>query len=119
MKTVTLINPFEVSAAQEEDFLSSWEQIAQFLSRQVGHVTTELQTELSPGARFRYTAVTVWRSAEAFWRAIRSQEFGALVGQTPIAHYPSLYEPFLAGALLAGPNPLRGDRRASAHLARF
>jgi heme-degrading monooxygenase HmoA len=92
MATVVLINPFEVSPEQEEDFLNGWETARNFMQRQKGYVSTRLHRSLDPTARFRFINVAEWESATDFQAALNHPDFVKLRNATPFPHYPSVYE---------------------------
>lgn len=94
MTQVVLINPFEVPPGQEEACLALWERAAEFMRRQPGFVSTRLHRALSPDARFAFINVAIWESAEAFHKAIASEEFQRITAGSMEAfpHHPALYE---------------------------
>ena len=91
MESVVLINPFEVAAGQEEEFLARWREAADYLRQQDGFVSTRLHASLDPRARFRFVNVAVWRSPEHFRRAVGSEEFARIARRMPFAGSPGLY----------------------------
>lgn len=54
---VTLINPFEVSEGQEEQFLKEWTEAAEVLRQEPGFLSTRLHKSLNPQAKFRFINV--------------------------------------------------------------
>lgn len=95
MANVTLINPFEIDAEQEQEFLEKWTRATEFLRTQPGFVSSELHRSVEADAHFRFTNVAVWESAEHFRAAINSREFAELASTMPFPHYPALYDIFL------------------------
>lgn len=95
MSTVTLINPFEVPAEREAEFLELWKHATEFLRGQPGFITSELHRSRDPGARFRFTNVTRWQSAEDFSAAIQQPEFVTIMQRMRFPHYAALYDLFL------------------------
>ena len=91
MESVVLINPFEVAADQEAEFLARWQEAADYLRRQEGFVSTRLHVSLAPEARFRFVNVAVWRSPEHFRRAVGTEAFAQLARRMPFASFPGLY----------------------------
>jgi len=92
MATVVLINPFEVPAGKEEEFLKGWEAARNFMQRQKGYVATRLHQSLDPAARFRFINVAEWETAADFQAALHHPDFVTLRDSVPFPHYPSLYE---------------------------
>jgi heme-degrading monooxygenase HmoA len=93
MDKVILINPFEVPAGEEEAALRFWEQVANYMRRQPGFISTRLHKALFAEARFAYVNIAEWESAEHFQTAISRQEFKKLTegSQKRFPHYPALY----------------------------
>jgi len=91
MNHVTLINPFEVPAGKEEEFVERWKQAANYLREQDGFVSTRLHESLDPRAEFRFINVAVWESAEHFQRALGTPEFQVLAQGMPFSGRPALY----------------------------
>ncbi len=92
MANVILINPFEVPAGKDEEFLKGWEAARDYMKQQKGYVSTALHRSLDPKARFRFINVAEWESPEDFQAALNNPEFATMRDSTPFAHYPSVYE---------------------------
>jgi heme oxygenase (mycobilin-producing) len=88
---VVLINPFEVPADHEAEFLARWQEAADYLRRQDGFVSTRLHASLDPGARFRFVNVAVWRSPEHFRMAVGTEAFAQIARRMPFGGSPGLY----------------------------
>ena len=90
---VTLINSFEVPAAQAGAFIAAWEQTRDYLQTQPGYLETALHQALTPDADFQFVNIARWRSADDFAAAIQSPGFRAsaagLAGYQP---HPALYQ---------------------------
>ena len=91
MQTVILINPFEVPAGEEEQFLKSWNEAAELLRHAPGFLSTRLHQSLDPQAKFRFINVAQWESPQHFQAAIRSEAFQQIARKMPFAAYPALY----------------------------
>jgi heme oxygenase (mycobilin-producing) len=91
MNHVTLINPFEVPAGNEDEFVERWKQAAAYLRQREGFVSTRLHQSLDPHAPFRFINVAVWESAEHFQQAMSTPEFQELAGEMPFSSHPALY----------------------------
>ena len=91
MSDVTLINPFEVPAGQEDQFVERWTQAAEYLRQREGFVSTRLHQSLDPQADFRFINVAVWESAEHFRQAMSTPEFQELAGGMSFSSHPALY----------------------------
>jgi heme oxygenase (mycobilin-producing) len=89
---VLLINLFEVPPADEEDFLSSWEQARRFMRARPGYLGTRLHRSLAPDAYFRFVNVAAWPSPQAFQAAINDPAFLEVTAEMPGHAHPSLYE---------------------------
>jgi heme-degrading monooxygenase HmoA len=62
MQPVILINPFEVPAGKEEQFLKAWNEAAELLRHVPGFRSTRLHESLDPQAKFRFVNVAEWES---------------------------------------------------------
>jgi heme-degrading monooxygenase HmoA len=91
MSTVVLINPFEVPAGQEGEFLAQWRQAAEHLRHAPGFVSTRLHESLDPQAKFRFVNVAEWESPQHFQAAMRSEAFQQIARKMPFAASPALY----------------------------
>ena len=91
-EAVTLINSFEVPAADADAFIAAWEETRDFLQTQPGYIDTSLHRALASDAEFQFVNVARWRSAEEFTAATRSpgmrEAAAGLVGYRP---HPALY----------------------------
>ena len=91
MNHVTLINPFEVPAGNEDEFVERWKQAASYLRQREGFVSTRLHQSLDPHAPFRFINVAVWESVEHFQQAMSTPEFQELAGGMTFSSHPALY----------------------------
>ena len=91
MQTVILINPFEVPAGREEEFLKAWQEAAEQLRHATGFVSTRLHESLDPQAKFRFVNVAEWESPQHFQAAMRSEAFQQIAQKMPFAGSPALY----------------------------
>ena len=90
--SVTLINAFEVPAAEAEAFIAAWEKTRDHLERQPGYGDTALHQALTPGADFEFVNIAHWRSAEDFVAATGSSGFGEVsAGLAKYPRHPALY----------------------------
>ncbi len=103
MNPVTLINPFEVPPEREAEFLARWQQATDLLRAQPGFIGSELHRSREHDARFRFTNITTWESAEHFAAAIQQPEFVRIMGQMSFPHYAALYDLFLRSKPSARP----------------
>jgi quinol monooxygenase YgiN len=90
MQTVILINPFEVPAGREEEFLKAWQEAAEHLRHAPGFVSTRLHESLDPQA-IRFVNVAEWESPQHFQAAMRTEAFQQIARKMPFASYPALY----------------------------
>ena len=91
MDGVVLINPFEVPAGREAEFVARWQEAADYLRRREGFISTRLHQSLDPAAAFRFVNVAEWESAEHFRRAVGTPEFQELARRMPFSGHPALY----------------------------
>jgi heme oxygenase (mycobilin-producing) len=85
-----LINPFEVPAGADEEFITSWEAARDYLRGQPGYLHTRLHRSILPDADFRFVNIAGWESAEAFRAAVESPGFQQ-AGRVPYPAHPALY----------------------------
>lgn len=79
---VVLINLFTLDKADEEPFLTAWQDDAAIMKRQPGFISTQLHRAL--GESPAYLNYAVWESTAAFRAAFANPEFRA-----KLAAYPS------------------------------
>src|ERR1700674_2140984 len=91
MQTVILINPFEVPAGQEEEFLTQWREAAEHLRHEPGFLSTRLHESLDPQAKFRFVNVAEWESPQHFQAAMRTEAFEQISQKMPFTASPALY----------------------------
>ncbi len=91
MANVVLINPFEVDAGSDDEFLAAWDRAAQYLSAQPGFVSARLHRALTPDAKFRFVNVAEWASPQDFKAAVATEEFRAMAKEAG-PNSPALYE---------------------------
>ena len=91
--SVILINPFEVPKGKEDEALAFWEEVADYMRKQPGFISTQLHRAIVPWARFQLVNVTAWSSVAHFEAAINSEEFKNLTDpyMDIFPHYPGLY----------------------------
>jgi heme-degrading monooxygenase HmoA len=89
---VVLINIFEVAPADDEDFLSSWEQARRLMRDRPGYLGTRLHRSLAPDAVFRFVNIAAWPSTAAFQAAIDDPAFRTATAGIAGRSHPSLYE---------------------------
>jgi heme-degrading monooxygenase HmoA len=87
-----LINPFEVPAEGDRDFVRRWEQAKEFLAERDGYVDTTLHRSVTPDAEFRFVNIAAWPSTAAFQAAIDDPAFRTATAGTAGRAHPSLYE---------------------------
>jgi len=91
---VTFINLFEIPADRDEDFMSMFREVNDFMRRQPGYQAHQLHRALGPDARYRYANVVNWESVEAF-RAGHGDQFRQIVSQPQwsfVRATPGIYE---------------------------
>jgi heme-degrading monooxygenase HmoA len=90
--SVVLVNAFEVPEADDDAFLAAWERVRDLLREQPDYLGTLLHRSLVPGVRFRFVNVAPWVSAEAFGKALQSEEFQQAAAEMKHRPHPGLYE---------------------------
>jgi len=91
MQTVILINPFEVPAGKEEEFLQAWREAAEYLRQAPGFLWTRLHESLDPQAKFRFVNIAEWESRQHFQTAMRTEGFQQISRKMTFAASPALY----------------------------
>ena len=87
---VTLVNPFEVPAGEDERFVGGWERARAALADQRGYLGTRLHRSAG-AADFRFVDVARWSSPLMFARATGRPEFRAAPADLPYPGHPALY----------------------------
>jgi heme-degrading monooxygenase HmoA len=90
VKTVTLINAFEVPQDADDAFVAGWERARDFLAAKDGFSTTALHRALASDAAFRFVNVARVDSPDTWRRAIADPDFPG--GRMPFKAHPGLYE---------------------------
>lgn len=87
---VTLINPFEVPAGDDERFVAGWERARAALADQRGYLGTRLHRSVGE-SDVRFVNVARWSSPLMFARATQRPEFREAGADLPYAAHPALY----------------------------
>jgi heme-degrading monooxygenase HmoA len=87
---VTLINPFEVPAEEDERFVAGWERAREALAGQRGYLGTRLHRSLG-AADLRFVNLARWSSPLMYFRALRQPEFREASAGLQYAAHPALY----------------------------
>ncbi len=87
---VTLVNPFEVPAGEDERFIAGWERARAALADQRGYLGTRLHRSVDD-SHLRFVDVTRWSSPLMFARATQRPEFRAAADALPFPAHPALY----------------------------
>jgi heme oxygenase (mycobilin-producing) len=87
---VTLVNPFEVPARDDERFVAGWQRARAALADQRGYLGTRLHRSAGD-ADFRFVDVARWSSPLMFARATGRPEFRAANADLPYRAHPALY----------------------------
>src|SRR5690349_4418539 len=72
---VILINPFDVPAGREDEFIERWDAAAEYMRRQPGFRWTRLHQAVTPNPKFAFVNVAEMDSNEQFLAAITTDEF--------------------------------------------
>ena len=91
---VILLNPFEIPTDKQEEVVSYWEEAAHLLKRAPGYVSTALHRSIDDNARFHLINRAEWEGPQAFYAAVQTPEFRALVeaNKGRYQYYPGLYQ---------------------------
>jgi heme-degrading monooxygenase HmoA len=87
---VTLVNPFEVPAGDDDRFLAGWERARAALADQRGYLGTRLHRSAGAGD-FRFVNLARWSSPLMFSRATQRPEFREASAGLTYAGRPALY----------------------------
>ncbi|WP_233800957.1 antibiotic biosynthesis monooxygenase family protein [Paraburkholderia sp. HP33-1] len=79
---VVLVNIFTLDQADEQDFLRTWQDDAQFMKQQPGFISTQLHRAI--GESVTYLNYAIWESTAHFRAAFTHPEF-----RSKISAYPS------------------------------
>jgi heme-degrading monooxygenase HmoA len=91
---IRFINCFEVPPGREDDFLTLFVEVNDFMAAQPGYLGHQLHRSLAPDARYRFVNVVEWESPE-HWRDAHGAEFRSIVSRPEWAAFtstPALYE---------------------------
>jgi heme oxygenase (mycobilin-producing) len=87
---VLLVNPFEVPAGEDEQFLEGWRVARELLAARPGYLGTRLHRSLVP-ADFRFVNIARWSSPLAFANALQQPEAREAAAAIPFRSHPALY----------------------------
>jgi heme-degrading monooxygenase HmoA len=89
---VVLVNVFTLDEADEQIFLKTWQEDADFMKRQPGFISTQLHRAI--GEKPTYLNYAVWESTAAFRTAFTHPEFREKLSAYPCsaAAAPHLYQ---------------------------
>lgn len=87
---VRLINCFEVPAGREEEFLTLFGEMNDYMAARPGYVGNRLHRSLAPDARYRFIHYVEWRSP-AHLRAARDDDFDHLRASILAAGFTSTH----------------------------
>ena len=91
-EAVILINAFEVSPGDAENFIAAWEKTRDYLQTQPGYVDTALHQAAAPNAEFQFVNIARWQTADDFMAAMQSPGFReSAAGLTGYRPHPALY----------------------------
>ena len=101
---VTLINPFEVPAGEEEPFVAGWDRARAALADQRGYLGTRLHRSVDE-SDFRFVNVARWSSPLMFARATQRPEFREAAVASRFPGHPALYSVVCSGRTSVFPRP--------------
>jgi heme-degrading monooxygenase HmoA len=87
---VTLINPFEVPADEDERFLAGWERARAALAEQRGYLGTRLHRSVG-ATDLRFVNLARWSSPLMFFRALQQTAFRQASADLHYPAHPALY----------------------------
>jgi heme oxygenase (mycobilin-producing) len=89
---VTLINAFEVPAADADAFVAAWQKARDYLRSQPGYIDTDLHQSIAPDAEFQFVNIAHWQTADDFFAAMQSPGFREpAAGLASYRPHPALY----------------------------
>jgi heme oxygenase (mycobilin-producing) len=94
-KSVVMIHPFQVEEGAEQQFLTAWQAVDDYMRQQIGFVETKLHRSLNINAltTFSFVNVARWQNLESFQNAISTDYFQRLVkGVLVFSRGPGIYE---------------------------
>lgn len=89
--SVTLINIFEVPAADQAEFIAAWEKTRDYLKTFPAHIETALHQSLHD-TQFRFVNIAHWTSEDEFNAAVGSQGFREAASGLRWPFHPALYQ---------------------------
>jgi heme-degrading monooxygenase HmoA len=91
-KPVVLVNVFSLDKADEQTFLKTWQNDAEFMKRQPGFISTQLHRAI--GESPTYLNYAVWESTAHFRAAFAHPEFRASLSAYPssVVASPHLFQ---------------------------
>ncbi|WP_433605461.1 antibiotic biosynthesis monooxygenase family protein [Dactylosporangium sp. CA-139114] len=109
---ITLINVFEVPAAQSDGFVADWRERAAVMSRKVGFLEARLHRAVEPRTRFQVVTIVRWASLEAWRAAIEDGDYRELLNAATAA-FCGYSGSYALAAELTGPAPARSGPPAA------
>jgi heme-degrading monooxygenase HmoA len=87
---VLLVEPFEVPAGADEQFLAGWARVRELFAARQGYLGTRLHRSVGP-ADFRFVAIVRWSSPLMFARTLQQPEVEEAIAAAPFPGHPALY----------------------------
>jgi heme oxygenase (mycobilin-producing) len=87
---VSLVNPCEVAAGEDERFVAGWQRARAALADQRGYLGTRLHRSVGDG-HFRFVSLARWSSPLMFARATQRPEFRMAADALRVPAHPALY----------------------------
>jgi hypothetical protein len=92
---VTLIEPFEVAAGDDQRFLDDWQDLRTLFAAQRGYLGSRLHHASAGGEDFPYVGIGRWSSPLMRHRALQRPDVQTAAGS--LRSFPGLYERVLSG----------------------
>lgn len=86
-----LINPFEVPAGEEGEFVPAWTAVRDLVRHRRGYLGSRLHRTLDPGARFSFVNLSPWATVQDFTTAVTDPAFATAVRTIYHRAHPSLF----------------------------
>lgn len=90
MRSVVLINLFEVPPDADDRFIAEWERARDFVRFREGFAATALHRSLAPDAVFRFANIAQFESVDAWRHLVADPAFPARA--MPFPAHPGVYE---------------------------
>ena len=89
---ITVITPLEVPPEEEGVLQETWKRGMEIARHRPGFLAARLQRSCGSNARFRFIAMSMWESSQAYSDALDDKSLVAILMDLEIPVSPSIYE---------------------------